>query len=246
MTFDLNSTIWLGYPIFAVLLYLTWHWAGTAIPPASMIDRNLLDNSVDQPELPTKPTASHGHPDAKNVGTVRIASNNMYIGPHFLETVHIRSLVLELYFSLSVLLALHVLSDTLLPAISELIVAHTYISIFVATIFVVPALLLGALRQFYGCLLSQAAALPVIDGSGYPGFCYLGDVPPLRWQHSPWFRAVTWIPVAVGSLIGAWIGALFVNQHFDVKVFYAICAFLGLRWLLSAIPVQLYRLTSMA
>ena len=106
------------------------------------------------------------------------------------------------------------------------------------------ALAIGALRQMYGYLLSQAGAIPVLDGSDNPRFCYVGDVPPAGWRHSPWVRILTWLPVAGGSLIGAWIGALFADQLLDVGMVYPFLAIVGVRWMISAIPVFLYRRSS--
>ena len=243
MDFGMNLVTWLGFLAITGLLYEVWRWAGTAIPPASMIDEKLMGLPVEQTSPPTAPVAPDNSSDTKYVETVRIASDKMYLGPPFLETVRVRVWAIELFIGALAMVVLAGLGVGRIQAVSETILAHPSISTLVALMLFVPALLVGAIRQGFGYMLSHAGAIPVIDGFGRPRFSYIGDVPPARWQHSPWFRAITWIPVAGGSLIGAWIGSLFVNQFLDFGLPYAFSAFLSLRWLISAIPVLLYRST---
>jgi hypothetical protein len=240
MTIETDPTVWLGYLIFTGLLFLIWRWAGTAIPPASMIDSALIGNHVAQSKHPTSPAAGHAGSDVEYRETVRIASDEFHMGAPFLETVKIRTLVLEMYVSATAILALGALGVARLQAIGETIVAHSYISKSVALALFLLALFLGAMRQLFGCMLSRAVAMPVIDSLGRPKFCFLGDVPPDRWIHSPWFRATTWFLVAGGSLISAWICTLFLIQILNISLVCSFAAFLGLRWLISRLPVLLF------
>src|SRR5262249_28054959 len=102
------------------------------------------------------------------------------------------------------------------------------------------ALFLGMLRQVWSLLLSHAAALPVIDQRGRLRFAYIGDVPPQKWCHSPWFRAGTWTAVCAASLTGAAIVSVWLAPLLAVPFATTVVGCLTIRWLLTWIPIRLY------
>lgn len=240
MDIEMTSVGWLGLPAIAILLSKVWRWVGTALPPATMIDEKYTGSPVEQQVSPIVQDTPDIPTEAQYVETVRIASDRMYLGAPLLETVRVRAWLIEWFLAALVMAVLVEVEKAQLQAVDDFVLAHPFISASVALTLFVLALLIGAVRQAFARLLSRAAAIPVIDGFGRPRFSYIGDVPPPSWQHSPWFRAVTWIPVAGGSLIAAWIGALLLNHFIDVGVALASIALLALRWLISAAPSVWY------
>ena len=237
MSIGTNLATWLGVLAFAILLYRAWHWAGTALPPTTMIDKTLMGRPVDQTAPPPELKPADMPPEAEYMETVRIASDKMYVGAPILETVTVRAWLIETFVGTVAVVVLAGFGAARIQAMSDAVLSHPLVSAFLALVLLVPALLLGAIRQAFGYMLGRAGAIPVIDGAGLPRFNYIGDVPPPHWQHSPWFRAATWAVVAAGSLGGAWIVSLFVNQALGLGVPYGISAILTLRWLISAIPI---------
>jgi len=241
MDFLDQLAILFGFLFFASFLYgflkKMWDWAGSALPPASMIDKRWLDSRDQRTEPPSESMDKDSPVDDEKGETHQIASDQYLNGTPFLVTVTVRSLIIEFFVGTMTVLLLVGLGAERLQAMSEAVLAQPVVSILVALILIVLAVLVGLRRQFNGYLISNAAAIPAVDNAGHIRFSYIGDVPEPQWQHSPWYRAITWVLVSGGSLSGAWIGALFVNRSFDIGILYVFFSILSLRWVISAILV---------
>ncbi|MFQ5551175.1 MAG: hypothetical protein ACE5FJ_08065 [Gemmatimonadales bacterium] len=139
-----------------------------------------------------------------------------------------------------VLLAYLWRGEELLIGVSRWVDAHPFWAGTVGVACLVVALVIGAVRQMFIRLMSLACALPVEDDTGRRFFAYIGDVPPLIWQYSGWFRAGTWCVVTATSLVFAFLGAelvsMLIGERFDI-VFIIL---LFLRWAASSVPTRLW------
>ena len=90
--------------LLIVPLMLVWHWAGKALPPASMIDWDCLEtqgNEETSLESSEPPYVSDTPPfpleEAQSLGTVTVASTHMFVeGPPPLNTVSFRAYMLKI------------------------------------------------------------------------------------------------------------------------------------------------------
>jgi len=213
---------------------------------------SIADNALVHPEvlsvykhlarcLPERAWIVTG-PPMESVAAGRVASDRMYIGAPLLETVKVRSLVLEAYVLVVVGVLYAAVGANWLLLVENLVMQNPIVFSVIASLALVIAILFGAMRQVSAFLLSRAGAIPCIDDHGRPQFVYVGDVPNRGWQRSPWNRAGTWCVVAAGSLIGATIAAIGLN-HWMPEEFFAqsFLAVIGLRWIISSVPTHLVR-----
>ncbi len=176
---------------------------------------------------------------AQYSGHGRIASDYMYHGPPPFEIVGARTLALETVLVLLLGLAYLDLGDTVTVwFISKVSESTLWFGILSIALLVVAALV-GAARQFFTRLLSQASAMVVVDDFGTPKMAYFGDVPGTGWQTSPWQRTVSWLFVLMTSIFGALIAARVLEVWFDfeswVPAFFII---LAVRWFVSWLPTR--------
>jgi hypothetical protein len=228
-----------------VPLMLVWHWAGKALPPASLIDWDILkagDNGGKIQDSSYSPYLSDAPPSrfkrASSPGRLTIASRQMFVdGPPALNTVDFRAYMLEITATLFCILMWANFDYGYAERLMEQVLNNQAISLIISVIALIFALLIGVYRQLCMELLSKAGALPVLDEEGKPRFAYCGDVPHESWRHSPWHRAGSWLAVAALSLVGALLGAILIQSWFEVFIFeQAFIAIIFIRWLTSAIP----------
>ena len=231
--------------LLIVPLMLVWHWAGKALPPASMIDWDCLETRCDEKtslESTESPYLSDTPPftleKAQYEGTVTIASTHMYVeGPPPLNTVDFRAYILEFTATLLCVLMWANFDHSYDGILMGQVLDNLAISLILSMIALILALLIGAYRQLCMALLSRTGAIPVLDEERKPKFLYLGDVPHGSWQHSPWHRAGSCLVVAALSTVGAFLGAVLLQSWFEVVAFeQAFIAILFIRWLISALP----------
>ena len=231
--------------LLIVPLMLVWHWAGKALPPASMIDLDCLETRGNQEtslESSESPYLSDTPPfpleEAQYAGTVTIASTHMFVeGPPPLNTVDFRAYMLEITATLFCVLMWSNFDHSYGGILMGEVLSNQALSLVVSVIALILALLIGAYRQVCMVLLSRAGAIPVLDEEGKPKFVYLGDVPHESWQHSPGHRAGSWLVVAALSILGALLGAILLQSWFEVVIFeQAFIAIIFIRWIISAIP----------
>jgi len=125
------NTLWLGYLVFAVLLYKGWRWSGTALPPASLVNKKWMGSPVEQVGLPSQPEALEIPSDVKFGETVRIASDYMCIGAPFFEMVRVRAWIIELFTIMVLSAVLIELGVEQIYAVNDTILAHPFISLYV-------------------------------------------------------------------------------------------------------------------
>ena len=234
----LSATTWaLSISVLVLIVVALWRWSGTALLPASVVDKEYIGEPF--PEGP--PLASPADiPDAHFEGRIRIASDRIYKGTSIRETVTFRAFILETLIVIFCGLVLVDSGATIFDWFNEEVIASPILFGGIAVLCFVVALPVGAVRQAFGSMLSRADAIPVVDDRGRPKFAYLGDyVPHPIWQHSPWFRAATWVLVAATSLLGALIGSLAMDQLLKGALIPTLVAILVLRWLISSIPERI-------
>jgi hypothetical protein len=205
-----------------------WRWCGSALPPASVVDEKYIGKASE----PAQKDGSLSGGEYQG----RIASTVMYQRTPFFETVRARAFAIESLIAIICWLVFVDSGATILNWSNTQIAAFPIPSYGFAVLCLVLALYVGAIRQLYGFLLSRAGALPVVDDRGRPKFAYVGDVPPIRWQYSPWYRAVTWILVTAPSLVGALILAGAADELLQGAFTPTLVAVLVVRWLISAVP----------
>ena len=231
--------------LLIVPLILVWHWAGKALPPASMIDWDCLERRDD--EEPTLESSVSNYlsdtppfplEKAQSAGTVTIASTHLCVaGPPPLNTVDFRAYLLEITATLFCIVKWANFDHSYDGILMGQVLENQAISLILSVIALILALLIGAYRQVCKALRSKAGAIPVLDEEGKPKFVYLGDVPHDSWQHCPWHRAGSWLVVAALSIVGASLGAILLQSWFEVVIFeQAFIAIIFIRWLISAIP----------
>ena len=230
--------------LLIVPLMLVWHWAGKALPPASMIEWDCLETQGDEEASPVSTESSclsdkspFPLEEAQYAGTVTIASTHMHVGPPPLNTVDFRSFMLEITATLFCVLMWANFDHSYNGILMGQVIDNQAISLILSVIALILGVLIGAYRQLCMALLSRAGAIPVLDEEGQPKFVYLGDVPHESWQHSPWHRAGSWLVVAAFSIVGALLGAVLLQSWFEVVLFeQAFIAIVLIRWLISTIP----------
>lgn len=226
-------------------LFLVWHWAGRALPPASMIDWDVLKGRENEEKPHADPESAYltdtpplPLENAQFVGTVTIASTHMFVaGPPPLNTVDFRAYMLELTATLFCVLLWANFDPSYAGILMGQVLTHQAISLVVSVLALTLALFIGAYRQLCMALLSQAGAIPVLDQEENPKFLYVGDVPHEVWQHCPWHRAGSWLIVAGLSIVGAFLGAVLLQSWFEADILeQAFIAIIFIRWLISAMP----------
>ncbi len=76
--------------ILALILHRVWRWSGTALPPAAVVDKKYIGESI--PESTPPESKLDG---AEYAGRVRIASDVMYQRAPYIETVRVRAFAIE-------------------------------------------------------------------------------------------------------------------------------------------------------
>ena len=235
---EMPVTVWaFSIAVFGLIVIALWRWSGTALPPTAVVDKKYIGEALAE----SAPRNGNRPEGAKFVGQFRIASDTMYTGPPYFETVAVRTFFLE---SLIVIFCGFMIFNwgvISLQWLHEKYIAFPLTFIGLAALCFLAAFVVGAIRQINEFMLSQTGALPVVDDQGRPQFFYLGDVPPFLWQYSPWFRTATWALVTTSSLFSALLGSFAADQLIANAYVPGFLAILFLRWLISSIPKRLFR-----
>lgn len=165
------------------------------------------------------------------------------LGPPLFEDVGVRAAALEITIVLSYQsLLVHYLGIPMSKGLEELVLSWQVLGAGAAVASLAVAVLGGALRHFYGLMLSQACPFAYCDSSTNPHartrLSYVGDVASEYWMWSPWFRAGSWTVVSSASLIGALIIATIVGPLTSMRFNHIALLVLFLRWVCSAAVAQ--------
>ncbi len=79
------------------------------------------------------------------------------------------------------------------------------------------AIVVGVFRQFFNCLLANAVPALMYDDGGKERVSYVGLVPPQYWR-SPAYRVLTWMCVAILSLVAATAAAASLSDPQQLHV----------------------------
>jgi hypothetical protein len=116
---------------------------------------------------------------------------------------------------------------------------NQFLTIAFGAVAFLSAIFVGAIRQGSNKMMSNVIAFPSVDDSGIHHLVYLGDVPSMAWQYSPWPRLLSWVFVTTASLVTAIIGAYFSTALTDIFPTVPFSIILIVRWAVSSIPARL-------
>ena len=229
----LSIAVWIAsIAILSVLIATVWRWAGTAPPPASVVDKKVIEKgawrSIDH--------SDEDEPGMQFESKGIIAGEFVYKGAPLFETVTVRAFLLEFVASVFSGLIFYDFGTHILNYLIENVAAFPFWAALLLTICFVVALAGGVVRHLFQGLLHTAGAIPLVDSHGRAIFMYLGDVPPIAWQYSPWLRASSWLIVSFASLVGALVASILLEPLLRVGIAPIATALLLLRWFLSSIP----------